>query len=81
MFLWSRGLLRARSRFPEIVENKEDVVEGMERLDGAAELAKQVLSQLSYTPTAEAIFILEHFCLYQNPFLRVLVVRSELPSL
>jgi hypothetical protein len=52
MFLWARGLLRARSRFPEIVENKENVDEGMEPLDGAVELAKQVLSQLSYTPPA-----------------------------
>ena len=51
MFLCSRGLLRARSRFPKIVENTENVDEGMERLDGAVELAKQVLSQLSYTPT------------------------------
>jgi hypothetical protein len=42
MFLWPRGLLRARSRFPEIVENAESVVKGMERLDGAVELAKQV---------------------------------------
>jgi hypothetical protein len=42
MFLKSRGLLRARSRFPEIVENNENADEGMERLDGAVELAKQV---------------------------------------
>ena len=42
MFLWSRGLLRARSRFPHIVENNENVVEGMEQLDGAVELAKHV---------------------------------------
>jgi hypothetical protein len=40
-------------------------------------LAKQVLSQLSYTPTVEAIFILKHFCLYRNPFLRLLVMWSE----
>jgi len=60
MFLWPRGLLRARSRFPEIVENTESVVEGMERLDGAVELAKQVLSQLSYTPTV-GVLILRHF--------------------
>ena len=52
MFLKPQGLLRARSRFPEPVENKENADEGMERLDGAVELAKQMLSQLSYTPTA-----------------------------
>ena len=38
------GLLRARSRLPEIVENIKNVTEGMERLDGAVELAKQVLT-------------------------------------
>jgi len=43
MFLWSRELLRGRSRFPETVENTENVIEGMEQLDGAVELAKQVL--------------------------------------
>jgi hypothetical protein len=60
MFLWPRGLLRAGSRFPEIVEYTENVVEGMEQLDGAVELAKQVLSQLSYTPTVGSL-ILKHF--------------------
>jgi hypothetical protein len=49
----SQGLLRARSRFPEIVENVENAKEGMEILDGPVELAKQVLCQLSYTPTGE----------------------------
>ena len=33
-------------------------------------LAKQVLSQLSYTPTVGVTFILEHFRGIQNPFLR-----------
>jgi hypothetical protein len=46
-----RGLLRARSRFPEIVENIEKVKERMECLECPNALAKQVLSQLSYTPT------------------------------
>jgi hypothetical protein len=31
-------------------------------------LAKQVLSQLSYTPTVGATFILNHFSRFQNPF-------------
>ena len=33
-------------------------------------LAKQVLSQLSYTPTVGTTFILKHFRRFQNPFLR-----------
>jgi hypothetical protein len=32
--------------------------------------AKQVLSQLSYTPTVEVTFILKHFQRFQNPLLR-----------
>ena len=47
-----RGLLRARSRFPEIVENIENRGQRMESLECPNALAKQVLSQLSYTPTA-----------------------------
>jgi len=39
----NHGLLRARSRFPEIVENTESVTEGIEQLEGAVELAKQML--------------------------------------
>ena len=34
-------------------------------------LAKQVLSQLSYTPTVGVTFILKHFRRFQNSFLRV----------
>ena len=33
-------------------------------------LAKQVLSQLSYTPTVGLILILKHFSQLQNPFRR-----------
>ncbi len=33
-------------------------------------LAKQVLSQLSYTPTVGTTHILKHFRRFQNPFLR-----------
>ena len=36
-------------------------------------LAKQVLSQLSYTPTVEVTLILKHFRARRNPFLRILV--------
>ena len=42
----------------------------MEGLEGANALAKQVLSQLSYTPTAGTTCILKHFRAFQNPFLR-----------
>ena len=51
MFLCPRGLLRARSRFPEIVENIKNRKQRMESLECRKALAKQVLSQLSYTPT------------------------------
>ena len=37
-------------------------------------LAKQVLSQLSYTPKAEAILILKHFLPFRNPILRIFVI-------
>ena len=36
-------------------------------------LAKQVLSQLSYTPTVRDTLILKHFRARRNPFLRTLV--------
>jgi len=41
------GLLRARSRFPQIVENIEKGKQGKEFLEHPNALAKQVLSQLS----------------------------------
>lgn len=37
-------------------------------------LAKQVLSQLSYTPTFGVTFILKHFRARRNPFLRFFVI-------
>ena len=50
----------------------------MRRLcDLACLLAKQVLSQLSYTPTVGVPFILKHFHRFQNSFLRILVRWSE----
>ncbi len=42
-------------------------------------LAKQVLSQLSYTPTVRVPFILNHFSRFQNPFPRIL--RQTVPHL
>src|SRR6266852_6631131 len=41
-------------------------------------LAKQVLSQLSYTPTVGVTSILKHFRRFQNPFLRLSILWSEL---
>ena len=40
-------------------------------------LAKQVLSQLSYTPTVRDTLILKHFQARRNPFLRITVTWSE----
>ena len=40
-------------------------------------LAKQVLSQLSYTPTFGVTFILKHFRARRNPFLRFSVIWNE----
>ena len=37
-------------------------------------LAKQVLSQLSYTPTVKVTLILKHFRALRNPFLRFSVI-------
>ena len=39
-------------------------------------LAKQVLSQLSYTPTEGVPFILKHLPRFQNPFLRIFIEWS-----
>jgi hypothetical protein len=36
-------------------------------------LAKQVLSELSYTPIVKATLILKHFLARRNPFLRISV--------
>jgi len=40
-------------------------------------LAKQVLSQLSYTPTAGTTFILRHLREFQKPFLCFSMIWSE----
>jgi hypothetical protein len=46
---------------PQVIVNKAKGKEGMEGLELLRKLAKQVLSQLSYTPTKETTFILNHF--------------------
>jgi len=45
--------------------------------DFARFLAKQVLSQLSYTPTVEVTLILKYFRPLRNPFLGFSVIWSE----
>ena len=40
-------------------------------------LAKQVLSQLSYTPTEGVPFILKHLPRFQNAFLRIFIEWSD----
>ena len=40
-------------------------------------LAKQVLSQLSYTPAEGVPFILKHLPRFQNPFLRIFIEWTE----
>ena len=40
-------------------------------------LAKQVLSQLSYTPTVGVPFILKHLPPFPNPFLRIFIEWSD----
>ena len=49
----------------------------MERMEWLGMLAKQVLSQLSYTPTARVTFILKYFSRFQNPFPRILQAVFE----
>jgi hypothetical protein len=53
------------------MKNKEKVGGRDRDRTGDPLLAKQVLSQLSYTPTVGVTFILEHFLSRRNPFLRV----------
>ena len=45
------GLAVSEKQIPQIVENIETATQGMELLEYRVVLAKQVLSQLSYTPT------------------------------
>ena len=45
------GLAVSEKQIPQIVENIATTTQGMELLEYRVVLAKQVLSQLSYTPT------------------------------
>ena len=45
---------------PQVVVNKTKCKEGIEGLELFRKLAKQVLSQLSYTPTVGLLLILRH---------------------
>jgi hypothetical protein len=51
----------------------------MEALECRNALAKQVLSQLSYTPTAAVTFILKHFRARRNPFLLFFAITVPKP--
>ena len=46
----------------------------MESLEHVNVLAKQVLSQLSYTPALEVALILKHLPLFRIPILRKIVI-------
>ncbi len=46
---------------PQVIVNKRKRKEAIEGLELSRRLAKQVLSQLSYTPTRETTSILKHF--------------------
>ena len=60
------------------MSERQGDVGGRERVRTADPLlAKQVLSQLSYTPTVEAPLILKHFRAYRNPFLHILLMWSD----
>jgi hypothetical protein len=49
-------------------------------LEGANALAKQVLSQLSYTPTVGVTFILKHLPPFRIPILRNIVRTVPVPD-
>ena len=76
MYLLFQGLLRGRSRLPESVVNIENRKQRMESLECRNALAKQVLSQLSYTPSENAeqlcgndliLQLLTAFCIVYRP--------------
>ena len=47
---WSLGLALSEKQVPQVIVNKQKWKEAREGLELSRELAKQVLSQLSYTP-------------------------------
>src|SRR6267142_3884501 len=69
---------RVREQFRKSFAVKRIGGRGRDRT-GDPLLAKQVLSQLSYTPTVGVTFILEHFRGIQNPFLRFSVITVPKP--
>jgi hypothetical protein len=48
---WRLGLALSEKQIPQVVVNVANSKHGMERMESLSVLAKQVLSQLSYTPT------------------------------
>src|SRR5271166_2496829 len=54
----------------QVVEKREGIGGRDRDRTGDPLLAKQVLSQLSYTPTVGVTFILKHIRARRNPFLR-----------
>ena len=64
-------------QIPRFVGNNRKRKQEMENLEGVLILAKQVLSQLSYTPTKGVPFILKHLPRFQNPFLRIFIEWSD----
>jgi hypothetical protein len=71
------GSNQTLTEIPQVVENVVHSKHRMEGLEWLAMLAKQVLSQLSYTPTVEVTLILKYFRARRNPFLRIMVKWSE----
>ena len=64
-------------QIPQFVGNNRKRKQDMEGLERVTLLAKQVLSQLSYTPTEGVPFILKHLPRFPNPFLRIFIEWSD----
>jgi len=64
-------------QIPQFVGNNRKRKQDMEGLERVILLAKQVLSQLSYTPTEGVPFILKHLPRFQNAFLRIFIEWSD----
>jgi hypothetical protein len=56
----SLGLALSEKQIPQVIEIIENGSERVEPLERGGVLAKQMLSQLSYTPTARVSIILMH---------------------
>jgi hypothetical protein len=55
------GWLSSEKQMPQVVVKKRKVKEATEGLERSRRLAKQVLSQLSYTPIVRDTLSLKHF--------------------